>query len=201
MSNVKKLFGNYLLLSALCILLGLFFIIWPEKINNVISYIIGGVIILLGVLDISRFLMTSSNPEGVGPVGIIRGIIFGAIGLFLILKPDFVFRVISFAFGIYMLASGSLSLYDAMRIRKHNNGAGWQPTCVMASITIIIGLVMLFAPFTQYVVLGVMLVISGISNVFGAFIGKRKVEKILGLTTSDKDQSGDKKDRQYIDVQ
>lgn len=200
MNNVKKLFSNYLLLSALCILLGLFFIIWPEEINNVISYIIGGVTILLGVLDISRFLMTQSDPEGVGPVGIIRGIIFGAIGLFLILRPDFVFRVISFAFGIYMLASGSLSLYDAMRIRKHNNGVGWQPTCVMASITIIIGLVMLFAPFTQYVVLGVMLVISGVSNIIGAFSGKRKVEKLLGLTASS-DKSSSDNDKKYIDVQ
>ncbi len=198
MNNLKKLFSNFVLLSALCVLLGLFFIIWPEGINNVISYIIGGVIILVGVLDISRFLMSGGSPEGVGPVGIVRGIIFSAVGLFLILKPDFVFRVISFMFGIYMLASGSLSLYDAMRIRKHNNGAGWQATCIMASVTIIIGLVMLFAPFTQYVVLGVMLVVSGVTNLFGAFSGKRKVEKILGISTKDNGSSDN--DTHFIDV-
>ncbi len=200
MSNIKKLFSNFILLSALCVLLGLFFIIWPEGINNVISYIIGGVIILVGIMDISRFLMTSGDPSALGPVVIIRGIIFSAVGLFLILKPDFVFRVISFVFGIYMLASGSLSLYDAMRIRKHNNGEGWQATAVMASLTVIIGLVMLFAPFTQYVVLGVMLVISGLTNVIGALSGKKKVEKVLGITMKDDNGGDDSGDRKFIDV-
>ena len=70
----------------------------------------------------------------------------------------------------------------------------------MASLTIIIGLVMLFAPFTQYVVLGVMLVISGLTNVIGALSGKKKVEKVLGITMKDDNGGDDSGDRKFIDV-
>ena len=199
MEKIKKLFGNYYLLSAFCVLLGMFFIIWPDMIPNAISYILGGVIILSGVIEIGRFITAKDN--GASPAWLVRGIIFGVLGVFLIIKPDVLYRVISIMLGIYLLASGLIALYNSMLVRKHNNGEGWQPAFVFAVITIILGIVMLFASKLPFIALGVMLVISGLSNFFGSLTGTRKAEKVLGLTTSDKNSRGDDNDKQYIDVQ
>ncbi|MBR6873136.1 MAG: DUF308 domain-containing protein [Ruminococcus sp.] len=195
MEKLKKLLGNYYLLSAFCILLGLFFIIWPDMIPRAISYILGGVIILCGVIEIGRFVTAKENESS--PAWLVRGIVFGVLGVFLIIKPDVLYRVIAIILGIYLLTSGIIALYNSMLVRKHNNGVGWQPALVFAVVTIILGIVMLFASKLPFIALGVMLVISGLSNFFGSVTGTRKAEKVLGITTSKDDGSGDRK---FIDV-
>lgn len=200
MEKVKSFFSNYFLLSAISVLIGVFFIVKPDTIPNAISYIAGGVIIAVGVVEVGRFL-TAGEGQGT-PVWLVRGVILAAVGLFIILRPDFIYRVFSFVFGVYMLASGLLALYDAMRIKKHNGGQGWQIPCALAVITVVAGIVMLFNPLLPFVALGVILVVSGVTNLFGALTGKKKVEKLLGLS-SGKDvgrDGGKKNDKQYIDV-
>ena len=203
MDKVKSFFSNYFLLSAISILFGVFFILKPETIPHAISYILGGIIIAIGVVEIGRFITADEGNST--PIWLIRGILLAAIGLFFILRSDFLYRVFSLIFGLYMLANGLVALYDAMRIRKHNNGQGWQLPCVFAAITVIAGIVMLFSPLLPFVALGVILVISGITNLFGALTGKKKVEKILGIKTSDGGDGSDPRlgggeDRKFIDV-
>ncbi|MBR6044848.1 MAG: DUF308 domain-containing protein [Ruminococcus sp.] len=200
MERIKKVFGNYFLFSAVCVLLGVFFIANPDTIPKAFGYIVGGVIIAVGVVEIGRFLAAGNQ----SPVMLIRGIIFAAIGLFVILQSDFIYRILSVCMGTYMLASGLVVIVNALRVKKHDSTARWQLVCALGCITVVLGIVMLFTPLLPFVALGVILVISGVSNLFGSFSGKRQTEKVLGLPgdTEDGDRSdkGGKKNAGYIDV-
>ncbi len=199
MERIKSFFSNYFLISLICVMVGVFFILNPDTIPKITIYIVGGVIIAFGVFLIGSFVMANKGGED-SPAKIIQGIIFAAIGVFVLIRGDFIYRAISLALGTYMLASGLVSLYNALRIRKHNRSSGWQLTCVLSSLTIIAGAVMLFTPLLPFVVLGVILVVSGVTNFFGSLVGKKKVEKYLGLPDSGNDDGGSKRDRGFIDI-
>ena len=209
MQTVKKVFGNYLLLSAVCIILGAALIAKPEFFTHAISYTIGGLSIAAGCIEIGRFLLGRNSPpaEGEKPDGggsfmLIRAIILAAIGIFLILKPDFIAQVLATIFGLYMLISGGITLFDSLRIKKSVNDE-WQLTCLLSSITVLGGIVILFNPMLpntiMFTVLGIVLLVTGITNMIGSVVGKRKVEELLKLSTEE-DGKDSKKNRDFIDI-
>lgn len=209
MKAVKKVFGNYLLLSAVCIVLGAALIAKPEFFTHAISYTIGGLSIAAGVIEAIRFLLGRNSPKeenasDPGVFFIVRGVILVAIGIFLILKPDFIAQVLALMFGLYMLISGAASLFDSMKIKKANEE--WQLPCLLASLTLLGGIVILFNPMLpnniMFTVLGIVLLASGITNLIGSVIGKRKVEELLRLNGEEDDggKKSKKNKRDFIDI-
>lgn len=205
MKGLKKIFGNYLLLSAVCIILGAALIASPGSLIKVISYTIGGISLAVAAIEVARFLMSRNSPEkdsdSAGVFVLVRGIVLAAIGVFLIVKPNFIAQVFSFAFGLYMLVSGGVSLYESLRIKKQVND-GWQMTCALSSITVIGGIVIILTPMLltdlMITVLGILLVVTGVSNLIGTVVGKGKIEKLI---ESDSGRSNKKKkDRDFIDI-
>lgn len=209
MKGLKKILGNYLLLSAVCIILGAALIASPSTLINVISYTIGGLSLAVAAIEIGRFLMSRNAPSGEndtdspGGFVLVRGIILAVIGVFLILKPDFLAQVFAFSFGLYMLASGGISLYDSLRIKKQDE-SGWQMACALATVTVIGGIIILMNPMLpaniMITVLGILLVVTGVSNLIGSVVGKNKLETLLKLEDDDGDSKKKKKDRNFIDV-
>lgn len=206
MKGLKKILGNYLLLSAVCIILGAALIASPESLINVISYTIGGLALAVAAIEIGRFLMSKNNTdndsETAGGFVLVRGIILAAIGIFLILKPDFLAQVFAVAFGLYMLASGGISLYESLKIKKQDE-SGWQMACGLATVTVIGGIIILMNPMLpaniMITVLGILLVVTGVSNLIGSVVGKNKLENLLKLNGADEAKKK-KKDRDFIDV-
>ena len=201
MKTVKKIFGNFLLLSAVCILLGAALIANPDFFTHAISYTIGGLSIAAGAVEIVRFVLLKQSTEEDAPsptFPLFRGIILAAIGIFLILKPDFIAQVLSFAFGLYMLISGGITLLDSLKVRK--TGDNWQMPCLLASLTVIGGIIILCDPLLperiMFRILGIVLLITGITNMVGCVISKRAVGKLPDSA----DDKKDKKGRDFIDI-
>lgn len=205
MKGLKKIFGNYLLLSAICIILGAALIASPESLVKVISYTIGGISLAVAALEIARFLLSKNSSDedsdSPGVFLLVRGLVLAAIGIFLIVKPDFLAQVFSFAFGLYMLVSGGVSLYESLRIKKQVND-GWQMTCALSLITVIGGIVIIVTPMLltdiMITMLGILLVVTGVSNLIGTVVGKSKIEGLLKDQESSSKRK--KKDREFIDI-
>ncbi len=196
MNTMKKLFKNYLLLSLICIVLGAALVVDPGFFTRAISYTIGGIAIAAGVLSFIRFFAAGEDKEDYSPL-VLRGIIFGAIGLFLIVKPDFIFKVIAIACGFYMLFSGIVSIANALDIKKA--GREWIFPMVTASVTAVLGLVILLNPLAPVniaiTILGIALIVSGIANFISCVSLRRKVKDVEKFI-----EKQDKKHDDYIDV-
>ncbi len=196
MKIMKKLFKNYLLLSVVCIVLGAALIADPGFFTKAISYTIGGIAIAVGVISFIQFFAKGEEKDDYASL-VFRGIVLAAIGLFLIIKPDFIFKVIAFGCGFYMLFSGIVSISNAFDIKRA--GQDWIFPMVLASVTAVLGFVILINPLAPLnaaiTILGIALIVSGIANFISCVSVKRKVkdiEKQLRKT--------DKNDSDYIDI-
>lgn len=196
MKIMKKLFKNYLLLSVVCIVLGAALIADPGFFTKAISYTIGGIAIAVGVISFIQFFAKGEEKDDYASL-VFRGIVLAAIGLFLIIKPDFIFKVIAFGCGFYMLFSGIVSISNAFDIKRA--GQEWIFHMVLASVTAVLGFVILINPLAPVnaaiTILGIALIVSGIANFISCVSVKRKVkdiEKQLRKT--------DKNDSDYIDI-
>ena len=185
--TIKRVFSNYLLLCLLSILLGIALVIEPTFLTKLVSYILGGISLGFGVYSIVMYFL--KEQEGMVFL-MIRGLILAFIGVFLIVRPDFIPRMISTAFGIYMLVNGVIGLTNATEI-KRSGDAEWQFPMISAGITFVLGFVICINPMlpvkAAMTVLGICLIISGASNLFSSFTSRSKLRKL--------DRQDDDKDR------
>lgn len=198
MEYLKKLFRNYWVLSIFCIVLGIALIIKPGFFTDAICYVIGGLFAAFGAADLIRYF-AKDRADAAYSSGLVRGIIFAAIGIFIIARPDFIPKVIAIFCGLYMLISGIVNIQDSLNLRR----AGvlqWKTSLVPAVITTTVGVVLLFNPLllgdAAMIVLGAALLISGITNLFGCASAMSKMKKVDKLV---KKELKHKKD-DFIDI-
>lgn len=176
--TIKKVFRNYLLICLLSIALGIALVIEPTLLTKLFSYTLGGISLGFGVYNIVMYFV--KDQEGMVFL-MIRGLILAFIGIFLIVRPDFIPRMISTAFGIYMLVNGVIGLTNATEI-KRSGDAEWQFPMISAGITFVLGFVICINPMlpvkAAMTVLGVCLIISGASNLFSSFTSRSKLRKL-----------------------
>lgn len=188
--TIKRVFSNYLLLCLLSIVLGIALVIEPTFLTKLVSYILGGIALGFGVYSIVMYFL--KEQEGMVFL-MIRGLILAFIGVFLIVRPDFIPRMISTAFGIYMLVNGVIGLTNATEI-KRSGDAEWQFPMISAGITFVLGFVICINPMlpvkAAMTVLGICLIISGASNLFSSFTSRSKLRK-LDRQDDDKDDRHD----------
>lgn len=198
MSTLKKIFANYLLLSAICVVLGAALVAKPDFFTRAISYTIGGLAIATGIEEIVRYIVKGEDRRDFVSC-LFRGIVLCALGLFLVLNPDFIFKVIAISLGIYMLISGTLGLMNTKDISK--NADGWKVPLIFSAVTAIAGIVILFNPMLptdiMFMVLGIMLIVSGVSNLVGSFSAGRKLKMIKRAYEDTIDDDG----KEYIDIE
>ena len=198
MSTVKKIFSNYLVLSAVCVVLGVALVADHRFFSRAISYTIGGLSIAVGVEEIIRYVTKGESKRDFVSC-LFRGIVLCAIGLFLVLNPDFIFKVIAIFLGIYMLVSGALGLMNSKDISK--NADGWKVPLIFSALTAVAGLVILFNPMLpadiMFVALGIFLIVAGVSNLVGSFTASRKL-KMIKLTL---DEAAGEEGKDYIDIE
>ncbi len=199
MKGLKRIFRNYMLLSAVCIIFGVALVAKPEFFTHAISYTIGGISIAVGAVHIIRFLVAGENRNAFF-YALFRGIVLCAIGIFLIVKPDFIFKIIAVAFGIYMLFNGIVNLGDSFEIKR--NDGNWIPLCVLSSLTALLGILILLNPLMTVSfagkLLGIVLVASGVTNIISGMGGKHQL-KVIGKKLK-KATNADENEQDVIDV-
>lgn len=184
MEYIKKMFRNYWVLSVFCVVLGIALIVNPHFFTNAIGYVTGGLLTAYGVAELIRyFVKTKENP--MYATGLVLGIVLCAAGIFIIVRPDFIPKIIAIIFGIYMLISGICNLQDALNLRRSGIEA-WKVSGIPAIITTIIGIVLVINPLflsdAALIILGIALLVSGLSNIVGCFSAGRNLRKMDKFT-------------------
>ncbi|MBQ6674990.1 MAG: DUF308 domain-containing protein [Ruminococcus sp.] len=176
--TLRKMFKNYLVVCLLSIALGIALVIEPTFLTKLVSYILGGVSLGFGVYYIVMYFI--KNHEGMVFL-MIKGLILAVIGVFLFVRPDFIPRMISTAFGIYMLVNGIIGLTNATEI-KRSGDSEWQFPMISAGVTFVLGFIIFINPMlpvkAAMMVLGICLIISGASNLFSAFTSRSKLKEL-----------------------
>ncbi len=174
---LKKSGWTNVLLSAVFAIIGIFMIINTDSAIKVISYILGGCFIAIGVIKIINYFISKGNSDFYNNdllYGIIT-IIIGLITIFYISLIESIFRIM---IGIWIIYSGLLRL--SLSLKLHNAKINiWSTSLILSVIMIIGGLYMIFNNGALISAIGIIMLMYSIIDLIESVIFVKYVDKVL----------------------
>ncbi len=155
--------GNRLVTVGLLLGLGIFMFFWPNTAIQIVIRIVGAVLVVLGAQYVSGWYRGGQRGEKNVAV---MGAVLIAAGLFLLLTPGTIVKVLNVAAGVFLLIHG-VTTFNTALAQKQVNPQGWLISAAIAAATVILGLVCLFSHFGTDIfvrIIGGALVVNGITQ-------------------------------------
>ena len=135
---------NYFL-PIVYFVLGLLMVIFPETINDIINYIIGGLLMLFGIDYIVRYL-SNNKVTTYSKYSLTVGIVPIICGVFLICNPEVLVSIIPFVAGMIILMDAFEKLKHAIDLKKMKYDEWWVDL-IVAILFIVFGIIVIMNPF------------------------------------------------------
>ena len=177
MKALKKAMSNYWAVSLFCVIVGGALIYDPAFFTRMMGLFVGGLIALYGAVSLLRyFIRHKTDPENAS--GLVSGVILVTAGAFIMVRPDFIPKVIAVIIGIYMVISGLVNIQESM-YAKGMGDTNWPGAFIPALVTALLGITLLINPLlladATLRVMGVCLLIAGLMNIGGSISVGRSV--------------------------
>lgn len=174
-SKYRRIKGSWIATSLLSILVGLVFAIWPEMVVNAANFILGGIILVVGIIYLALSFWSQKRSVMTG-FGMIFSVILIVIGVFMILKPEFVLALFPMIVGGIIVIHGLIDLKHSIELATFKYRFWWV-ALIIAVATIGLGVLLLFNPFSAvalaFRIIGVILIVDGVSDFWIGFQVKR----------------------------
>lgn len=175
---MKKFFRSSIITSIILITLGMLLIFQSEATIITISYVIGGVLVAIGVLAIIKFVQNTNNAQK-SELDIAYGIISVILGVIVIKNPEAIASIIPTILGISIIISSATKLQYAFELKAGGNNL-WKTTMGISIISTLCGIILLFNPFKAITyftkVVGIFIVIYALLDMVSTFTIKRNVK-------------------------
>ena len=142
--KINKMCNTSLIVSMLFIIVGLFIFIKPDTTLSVISYIIGGILLAIGLYSCYKYF-SIDNLGNIFNFELVYGVLMIIAGLFLIFKPTALAQVFPVILGIWIIINSVTKFQYALVLKKIKN-PDWAYTSLISLLTFIWGIVLLFNP-------------------------------------------------------
>jgi len=177
---MKRFFTSSIITSIVLAILGVLLFFQSKVTIIAISYIIGAILIALGVVAIIRFaklFKSTSRSE----LDIIYGTVTIILGALIVANPEVIASVIPFVIGLGIIVNSATKLQYAFELKSCKNDQ-WKITLLISIISTICGVVLIFNPFASAVLLtkivGAFIVAYAILDIISTIMIKRNVVKI-----------------------
>ncbi len=173
----KSMYRTSVVFSIILCLIGIFLLSKPEVTLHAISYVIGIILIVWGIIPIITFI-TNKEKESYLEFSFICGVFSCLFGIIIMINPNIIGSIIPFLVGTWMIINGIIKLSYSITLNKESNAT----ISIMISIIILIcGLLLIFNPFGGAVVLtkliGIFTIIYSLLDLIECFTLKRTVKK------------------------
>lgn len=174
--GMNKIFATSLISSVVMLVLGIMLLIKPDFIINVVSTVIGLVILIPGIVSLVDYFKTKYNAN------LIIGVVACVIGIIFIFNSKFVSSILPFLLGIYFIINGISKLQYGMELRK-NKVANYMPSIITPLLLLVCGILLMVNPFGGALaitkVLGIFMIIYSGLDIYNAIIIKKEVNNVI----------------------
>lgn len=162
--------------AIIYILLGIFMIISPASISNIICYVIGFLILAFGGNQI--FIFINSKGTQISKFNLVLGILALLLGSYVVINPEAFISFIPIVVGVIIIVDAITKMVEAFSL-KNNGYAKWNNIFITSIIMLLFGLFLFFNPFDSvkliFRLIGIFLVIDGINQFITANAMKETV--------------------------
>lgn len=165
-SIIQDMKHNYFINAVIMVILGAILVIWPQILGNILCYILGGALILMGAFQLFGFIC-GERLGFYNKFSMLMGIVLVLMGIWVCVKPHVVLSIIPVVVGIIILLHGLMDIQYTLDIKKTGNQKWWIGL-IAALITAVFGLVLIMKPFAAYevtmILIGIAMLYDGISD-------------------------------------
>lgn len=177
MKAIKRLFGINMISSIIFLILGLLLVFKTEGTINLISSIIGVILLMNGGFSTIKYFKENDNK-----VNIIYGIVAILAGFILILNPTTIVSILPFVLGIYFTVSGIIKLKYALDIKNYQRRT--PVFMVIVSILMMVcGVLFIINPFEGAVaitkIIGIYLIIYSVLDIINSITLRKDMDIII----------------------
>lgn len=175
MKVIKSMYKTSLIFSIILFLLGLLLLLKPEVTLHAISYTIGTILIVWGIIPVISFF-TNKEKETYLEFNFVIGVFALIFGLIVMLNPNMIGSIIPLLLGIWMIINGITKLSYALSIKDSNSTV----STIIPLLILVCGIILIFNPFGAAVAItklvGIFLLIYSILDIIECFSIKKAVK-------------------------
>lgn len=189
MENIMtKLLKSSIWSSIALVVLGLLLIFYSEITILSISYVIGGILIAIGVIALIKYI-SNINKDIKNEIDIVYGIGTIILGIIVISNPKAIASIIPFVLGVLIVINSTAKIDYSFRLRKNKNSL-WVSTLVVALIALICGVLLIFNPFAgaEFItkIIGIILVVYAVLDIISTIRISKELKETFGKVKKDK---------------
>lgn len=178
-SKIKNMYKTSMIFSIILFIVGLFLLVKPETTLHAISYIVGIILILWGIVPIISYF-TNKESQSYLEFSFIIGVFSLIFGVIIIINPDIIGSIIPLLLGIWMVINGITKLQCVLSLRKNN--VDTTTSMVISLVILICGIILIFNPFKGAVVLtkiiGIFIIIYSVLDIIECHTLKKTVKTV-----------------------
>lgn len=174
---LKKTGWTSVITSIVFAVIGIILITNPESTIKVISYILGGIFIAIGIVKIISYFNTKGSSD-LYNYDLIYGLIAVVLGIITMIYSSTIATMFRIMIGIWIIYSSLIRLSFALKLRKAQVNS-WTAVLVLALCMLVFGLYMVFNTSAVMVTVGIIILAYAISDLIESFIFVRNVDKIF----------------------
>ena len=171
---LKKSGWTDIIVSLIFIIFGIMLILRPEAIVSAISFILGGIFVIMGILKIIDYYSNGKQDNYLIAVAVVMII----VGFIIMFFADIILSVFRILIAIWIIYSGIMNLQTAI-VWKDYKSRLWLVTLLLAIVTIIVGIYILVNTGAIMQTIGIAILIYGIVDIIESFIFIKKVDNYL----------------------
>ena len=177
---ISKFLKSSLLSSIGLAILGILLIFQSEITILSISYVIGGILVAIGVIALLKYV-SNLNKNVKNELDIVYGIGITILGIIVISNPKAIASIIPFILGIMMVISSAAKIQYSFELKKANNQL-WSSTMIFSLLALLCGILLIFNPFAGATfitkVVGVLLFIYALIDIISTIRIKNTVDAV-----------------------
>ena len=177
---MNKIFKSSILGALALVVLGILLIFKSEATIVTISYVIGGILVAIGVLALLKFYKEVKENDDTG-MDLVYGIISIILGIVVISNPKAVASIIPIIMGLLIILNSGTKLQYSIELKKNNNNL-WKSTMILSLISTLCGVLLIFNPFKGAAFLtkliGFLILLYAILDIVSTIAIKNTVKKI-----------------------
>ncbi len=186
---LKQIKWTDVLMSVAYVAAGVLLIIFPNESGDILSYIVGGTSIVVGIVALTAYFLADvkdtlyNNKFVVGLMAIIFGVA-------IVVKKELILDLIPFVLGLLIVTSGLTKLHRAVIATRIKYDASLT-YALLGVVSIILGIVVMFflsgksAQSIIFTVIGCGMVYSGLSDLFIQFFLANKFNAFIQTFKND----------------